>query len=190
VSPAVRACLLCVLFVGAAFGAIEVGVLAFVEEQGQQRSVAGVVLAVWAAGSATGGLVYGGLRLRADASRQLPLLVTLVGVAVALPLVAPSVVVLAVVLAVGGSTIAPWSAVNSVLMSRSAPVGTLTEAFAWNGSMIFGGVAAGTALAGTLADAHGSHGALVVAAVSGACVVLASLLALRVLTSGQDALVV
>jgi MFS family permease len=190
VSPAVRACLLCVLFVGAAFGATEVGVLAFVEEHGQARSVAGVVLAVWSAGSATGGLVYGGLHLRSDASRQLPLLVTLVGVAAALPLLAPSVLLLGALLAVGGSTIAPWSAVNSVLLSRSAPAGTLTEAFAWNGSMIFGGVAGGTALAGALADAHGSHGALAVAAVCGACVVLASLLALRTLGSGQDALVV
>ena len=186
VSSTVRACLLCVLFVGAGFGAIEVGVLAFVEEHGQQRAVAGVVLALWATGSATGGLLYGGLHLRSDAARQLPVMVTLVGVSTALPLLAPSVVLLAVVLVLGGSTIAPWSAVNSVLLGRGAPAGTVTEAFAWSGSMIFGGAAVGTALAGVLADSHGAAGAFAVSAGAGVCVVVASLLALRVLTGSQD----
>jgi MFS family permease len=187
VSPLVRACLLCVLLVGASFGAVEVGVLAFVEEHGQPRSVAGVVLAVWSGGSALGGLLYGGLRLRSDATRQLPVLVGLVGLAAVLPLLAPSVLVLGLLLVLAGSTIAPWSAVNSVLLSRGAPAGTVTEAFAWNSSMIFAGVAVGNALAGQLADAHGSAGAFVVAACGGGCVVLASLLGLRVLRSGAIA---
>jgi hypothetical protein len=181
VSAAVRACLLCVLFVGAGFGAIEVGVLAFVEQHGHPRSVAGVVLAVWSAGSAIGGLVYGGLHLRPDASRQLPVLVALVGIAAWLPLVAPSVVLLAVLLLLGGSTIAPFSAANSVMLGRAAPPGTVTEAFAWSSSMIFAGVAGGTALAGVLADAHAAHGAFAVAAGAGVCVVLASLLAVPAL---------
>lgn len=190
VSAGVRACLLCVLFVGAGFGALEVGVLAFVEEQGQARSVAGLVLSVWALGSATGGLVYGGLHLRSDPARQLPLLVTLVGVGAGLPLLASNVPVLGAVLLVTGSCIAPWSAANSVLISRFAPVGTVTEAFAWNGSMIFGGASAGTALAGVLADAHGSAGAFATAAGAGGCVVLASVLAMRVLGSGRSSAVV
>jgi hypothetical protein len=184
VSPLVRACLLCVLLVGAGFGASEVGVLAFVEEHGRPRAVAGLVLAVWSGGSALGGLLYGGLRLRADAARQLPVLVGLVGIAAALPLLAPSVLLLGLLLLLAGSTIAPWSAVNSVLLGRGAPVGTVTEAFAWNSSMIFAGVAAGNALAGMLADAHGSGGAFLVAACAGGCVVLASLVGLRVLRAG------
>jgi MFS family permease len=181
VSPVVRACLLCVLFVGAGFGAIEVGVLAFVEEHGHARSVAGLVLALWSTGSVAGGLLYGGLHLRSDVSRQLPLLVAFVGLGSALPLLAPSVWLLAVLLVVAGSTVAPWSAANSVLMGRSAPKGTVTEAFAWNGSMIFGGASIGTALAGVLADSHGAGGAFAVAAAAGGCVVVASVLALRVL---------
>jgi MFS family permease len=187
VSPAVRACLLCVLFVGGAFGAIEVGVLAFVEEHGHSRSIAGVVLALWSTGSVAGGLLYGGLHLRADASRQLPLLVTFVGLGAALPLLAPSVWLLAALLVLAGSTVAPWSAANSLLLGRSAPKGTVTEAFAWNGSMIFGGASVGTALAGVLADSHGAGGAFAVAAVAGACVVVTSVLALRVLGGSQVA---
>ena len=190
VSPTVRACLLAVLFVGASFGAIEVGVLAFVEQHGHGRAVAGVVLAVWSVGSVLGGLVYGGLDLRASAGRQLPVLVTLVGVAATLPLLAPSVVLLSLLLLVAGSTIAPWSTVNSLLLSRGAPAGTVTEAFAWNGSMIFGGAAAGTALAGVLADASGARGAFVLAAAAGGCVFLVSVLALRALSGAEHGSVV
>src|SRR4051794_38161120 len=116
VSPVVRACLLNVLWIGTGFGTIEVGVLAFVDETGHSRSAAGVVLAVWSVGSILGGLVYGGLHLRTAASRQLPLLVTVNGLAAALPVLAPDVVILAGLLLVAGSTIAPFSACNSVLI--------------------------------------------------------------------------
>ncbi|MGB8650380.1 MAG: MFS transporter [Mycobacteriales bacterium] len=181
VSPVVRACLLNVLWIGVGFGTIEVGVLAFVEERGSARATAGLVLAVWSLGSVLGGLLYGGLHLRASAARQLPLLVTAVGVGACLPVLAPGVVALALLLMLSGSTIAPFSACNSVLLGSAAPPGTVTEAFAWNGSMIFGGAAAGTALAGVLVDAHGARAAFVATAVSGVLTWLSSLLGVRAL---------
>ena len=181
VSPVVRACLLNVLWIGAGFGAIEVGVLAFVDEHGSPRSVAGVVLAVWSVGSILGGLVYGGLHLATPASRQLPLLVALLAVGTCLPVLAPGVVALALLLAASGSTIAPFSACNSVLLGSAAPPGTVTEAFAWNGSMIFGGAALGTAIAGVLVDAHGARAALLVTAVTGGLALLSSVLGLAAL---------
>ena len=168
VNPVVRACLLNALFVGAGFGTIEVGVLAFVREEGSAGVATGVVLAVWSLGSMVGGLVYGSLRPRAPATRQLPALVTAVAVGACLPVLAPGVVALGALLALSGSTIAPFSACNSVLLGASAPTGTVTEAFAWNASMIFGGAAAGTAVAGVLIDAYGARaafGATVVTAV-------------------------
>jgi MFS family permease len=181
VSPVVRACLLNVLWIGAGFGSIEVGVLAFVDEQGSSRAVAGLVLAVWSLGSIVGGLVYGSVHPRAAASRQLPVLVVAVGVGAALPVLAPGVVLLALLLALSGSTIAPFSACNSVLLGGAAPPGTVTEAFAWNGSMIFGGAAAGTALGGVLVDAHGARAAFVATAVSGVLTIGSSLAGLRAL---------
>jgi MFS family permease len=57
VSPVVRASLLNVLWIGTGFGTIEVGVLAFVDEQGSARATAGVVLAIWSCGSILGGLL-------------------------------------------------------------------------------------------------------------------------------------
>ena len=181
VSPVVRACLLNVLWIGTGFGTIEVGVLAFVEEQGHSRSTAGVVLAVWSLGSILGGLVYGGLHLSSTASRQLPLLVTLTGLAAALPVLAPNVVLLGGLLLLAGSTIAPFSACNSVLIGSSAPAGTVTEAFAWNGSMIFGGAAMGTAIAGVLVDAHGAGAAFLATVVTGVLTIGSSVLGLRAL---------
>lgn len=181
VSPVVRASLLCVLFIGIAFGATEVGVLAFVEEHGHPRSTAGAVLALWAAGSAVGGLVYGGLHLRSDPARQLPLLVSMAGAACSFPLLAPGTVALALLLLLAGCTIAPWNAVNSVVVARAAPPGTTTEAFAWFGTLMFAGGSVGTGLSGLLADTHGSRGAFSVASVAGVLAVGAALLAVRVL---------
>ncbi len=181
VSPVVRACLLNVLWIGMGFGTIEVGVLAFAEQQGQSRATAGVVLAVWSVGSILGGLVYGGLHLRSTASRQLPVLVVAVGLGALLPVLAPGLVLLTVLLVLSGTTIAPFSACNSVLISGAAPAGTVTEAFAWNGSMIFGGAAAGTALAGVLVDAFGARAAFGATAGTGLLVIASSLLGIRAL---------
>ena len=166
-SSAVRALLLTVAGVGATFGAVEVAVPAFVEEQGGRASSAGVLLAVWSAGSIVGGLVYGGLDLRAPHRSQLPVLVTALAVGTALPLLATGTGALGVALFVFGLTIAPFSACNSVLLGRAAPAGTVTEAFAWNTSMIFGGAAVASGVSGVLVERSGPTAALVVTAGAG-----------------------
>ncbi len=183
VSPVVRSLLLTVLFIGVGFGAVEVAVPAFVEEQGSRPGIAGVVLAVWSFGSMVGGLTYGAVHPRTRPARQLPLLVAAVAVGSGLPVLTSSVVWLSVALLLYGSTIAPFSACNSVLLGGHAPAGTVTEAFAWNTSMIFGGAAIGSALAGVLVEASGATAALAVAAVAGVLTVASSLWGLRVLSS-------
>ena len=105
----------------------------------------------------------------------------LVAAGACLPVLAPGVVALALLLALSGSTIAPFSACNSVLLGAAAPPGTVTEAFAWNGSMIFGGAAMGTAVAGVLVEAHGARAALVATVVTGALTLGSSLLGLAAL---------
>ena len=173
-SPAVRALLLTVAGVGATFGAVEVAVPAFVEEQGGRASSAGVLLAVWSVGSIVGGLLYGALDLRAPHRSQLPVLVSALAVGTALPLLATGTTSLGVALFVFGLTIAPFSACNSVLLGRAAPAGTVTEAFAWNTSMIFGGAALASGLSGVLVERSGSTAALVVTAAAGLLAVGAS----------------
>jgi MFS family permease len=173
-SPTVQALLVTVLGVGATFGAVEVAVPAFVEGQGGRAATGGVLLAVWSLGSVAGGLVYGGLHLRAAHRSQLPVLVTAFAVGAGLPLLAGGTVSLGLALFVWGLTIAPFSACNSVLLGQAAPVGTVTEAFAWNTSMIFGGAALANGLSGVLVERYGPPAALLATAVTGLLALAAS----------------
>jgi MFS family permease len=173
-SAAVRALLLTVVGVGASFGAVEVAVPAFVEQTGGRPSAAGLLLAVWSAGSIVGGLVYGGLHLRAPHRSQLPVLVTALAVGTALPLLATGPTSMAVALFCFGLTIAPFSACNSVLLGQAAPTGTVTEAFAWSTSSIFGGAALASGLAGALVESSGPAAALLATAGAGLLAAAAS----------------
>ena len=179
VSPAVRALLLTVFWIGAGFGAVEIAMPAFSESEGSQPAVAGVLLAVWSLGSMVGGLVYGGLDFGRAPVRQLPWLVTGLAAGAALPLLADGPVAMGIALFGFGMTIAPLFSCNSILLGGSAPAGTTTEAFAWNGSMIFGGAALGTAVAGALVESHGATAALVVTAATGTLALLTSIGGLR-----------
>ena len=174
-TPAVRALLLTIVWVGLSFGAVEVAMPAFAEAHGARPASAGVLLAVWSFGSMVGGLVYGGLHLERPQVRQLPLLMTGLAIGSLLPLLAPGTLTMGVALFLFGATIAPTFACNSVLLGRAAPAGTTTETFAWNGSMIFAGSAVGTAVAGGLADSSGPTAALLVTGGAGLLTLLVSL---------------
>ena len=179
VSPAVRALLLTVFWIGTAFGAIEAAMPAFVHDHGRTTAAAGVLLAVWSVGSMAGGLVFGGLVLRWSHVEQLPWLVAALSIGTVLPLLADGPVWMGAALFLYGSTIAPFSTVNSVLLGAAAPQGTTTEAFAWNGSMVFGGAALGTATAGYLVEHVSTTAALGVVPVAGALTLASALWGLR-----------
>ena len=178
----VRSLLLVSACVGAGFGAVEVAMPAFLEEAGRRPGLAGVLLAVWSLGSMAGGLVYGGVHPAVPHRRQLPWLVLALALASSLPLAgAPSLQLLVMSLALFayGVTIAPLGACTSVLLGGAAPVGTVTEAFAWNTSMIFGGAALGAAAAGVLVERSGVVAALALTAGAGVLVLLFGLRAVR-----------
>jgi predicted MFS family arabinose efflux permease len=174
-SRAVLALLLTVVWIGAGFGAVEIAMPAFAEAHGSRPAAAGVLLAIWAAGSMVGGLVYGGLAPSRPPSEQLPWLVTALAVGGSLPLLAQGQGTMALALFAYGFTIAPFFSCNSWLLGEAAPAGTTTEAFAWNSSMIFGGAAIGTALAGTLAEHTGPTAALAVTSAAGVLTFVTSL---------------
>ena len=178
-SSAVRALLLTVFWVGAGFGAVEIALPAFVEEQGRAPSAAGLLLMVWSAGSAVSGLLYGAAAIARPPVRQLPVLVTALALGGVLPLLAGGTWTMGLALFLYGMTIAPLFTCNSMLLSGAAPTGTTTEAFAWNSSMIFGGFALGSALAGTLVETRGIVAALAVATVAGVLALGTSLGGLR-----------
>jgi MFS family permease len=184
VSPSVRGLLLAAAAVGAGFGVLEVALPAFVEDAGSRPSAAGLLIAVWSVGSMLGGLTYGALHPSTPHRRQMQWLMTALAAGTALPLAvdglaAAGPVLMGVALFAYGLAIAPFSACNSFLLGGSAPPGTVTEAFAWNSSMIFGGAAFGAAVAGVLVERSGVTSALLLTAVTGVAALLASLRAVR-----------
>jgi hypothetical protein len=142
------------------------------------------LLAVWSVGSIVGGLTYGAVHLppRSDGSCRCSSPCSGVGTLLPLLVGGPlggGMVMMSVALLGYGLAIAPFFACNSVLLGAAAPVGTVTEAFAWNSSMIFGGAALGSAAAGVLVERSGVVPALGVTALSGLVALLFSLRAVR-----------
>jgi len=123
-----------------------------------------------------GGLVYGSLARRPP----LPLVhaAVLAGLALCiLPLaVAPSVPVMALLLLPAGMFIAPLLATRNELIGWVAPPGAVTEAYMWPVTALVGGVAVGSALAGTIVVESGwqvAFGLAAIPAASGALFALA-----------------
>jgi MFS family permease len=177
----VRRLLGVLLVLGVAFGATEVSVAAYAVEVGS-ASVAGPILAVWATGSALGGLTYGARAWRWPIERQYLWLVAALTGTFVLPLLALGPISLAALLLVGGAAIAPVFACNSALLARVAPPGATTATFAWSGSGIVAGMSVGVGIAGGLVEhAAGSRAGFALA-------VLAGTLALSIVITGRRTL--
>ena len=167
-SPAMRTLVLVLIAVGVLFGAVEVGVAAATAGLGSTAS-AGPLLGLWGAGSLIGGMaaVRLGPGLRGASGLALVLAALTCG-HLLLVAAAGSVPVMAVVLVFGGTAIAPTYAVVYAMVDDAAPAGTETEAFAWLGTAVAIGAAAGSAVAGAAADHAGPQAAFVLAAAAGA----------------------
>jgi MFS family permease len=150
-SPGLRTLVLATLPLGFCFGAMEVTLPAFSEEEAS-RAWAGVLLAVWSLGSAIGGLTYGA---RAGA---LPLASTYVRLMAVVPFTflplaaSPSIAVMPVLCFLAGVAIAPVLAAGNQLAGDVAPAGALTEAYTWPITALVVGLAAGNAVAGALVE--------------------------------------
>ena len=113
---------------------------------------AGVILSVWAAASAVGGLLYGSRAWRT------PLGSVYVRLALVLPLgflpalLAGSVATMALLIIPAGLLIAPLGAAGNQLVSDLAPPGAVTEAYAWPVTALILGFSVGTSLGGTIVE--------------------------------------
>ncbi len=137
--------------IGIIFGAAEVVVVALTQEQGRP-GLAGVMLAVWAAGSLGAGLAVGLLPAPADVVGRLRvslLALTLSFVPLAL---LPQLQWAAVCLFVGGAAISPTLVAAVHLVRASVPEARLTEALSWTTLGLSVGVAPGAALSGWVVD--------------------------------------
>ena len=162
-APGIRTLVLTMFPVGFAFGALEVAIPAFADEQGRPE-LAGVLIAIWSVASLVGGLAYGARPRRGSLTRlhlQVALALPLSFLPLALA-VSPATMALLVVPA--GVLIAPMIATRNELAGKVALAGTETEAYTWPLTALVGGIAFGAAASGALSDALSWQVAVLVAA--------------------------
>jgi MFS family permease len=164
-SPGLRAVLGSLAFVAVGFGVAEVAMPAFAEGLGN-RSGAGGLLAVWGLGSMVGGLAYGARTWSDDPARRYTVLVAMLAAGLVPLAAAGGWLQMGALLLVSGATIAPTVACGYLLIDRSAPAGTVTEAFTWASTGFMSGAALGNALGGVAVDAAGARGGFVAACVA------------------------
>ena len=143
---------------GVLFGAAEVTTVAFADEQGHQ-AWAGGLLALWALGSLTSGVVTGAIAWRRGPDRAGSAGARSAMAATMAPLaLIDSVPVMGVALLVGGFAIAPTLVATLSLTERDVPAGRLTEGMAIMQTGLVAGVAPGATASGFVIDHHGRVG--------------------------------
>lgn len=153
--------------VGGVFGAYEVAVVAYCGEAGSP-SLSGLVLALWATGSALGGLWFGARHWRRPLSVQLLILTGLLTLVLVPSVLAPSLLFLTIVTTIGGAVVAPTLITAFSTCERIVPSRLLTEGLAFTTSALTVGFASGIALAGLLVDRAGSAAAFGLAVLAAA----------------------
>lgn len=162
-SPGIRTLVVASFPVGFCFGVTEVALPAFSGEEGSAE-FAGVLIAIWSAASAAGGLLYGA-RPRRSSLGDLHLRFALLLPLGFLPLAAAtSLPVMALLVIPAGAFIAPLLATRNELVGTVAPEGFATEAFTWPLTALVSGVALGAAASGALVEGPGWQAAVVLGA--------------------------
>jgi predicted MFS family arabinose efflux permease len=152
-------CLMCLAFTG-----LEFSVIAWTTDRGTP-GLSGVMLALWATGSALGGVVVGSLVDTRPRLVPRAILVTL-GVAVLAPAMPPVSAgvpwLVGPLLVVAGLAIAPCLAGLYLAMGELAPERRRAESFGWLTTAATLGFTAGSILTGAILDVSGPAAALAV----------------------------
>jgi MFS family permease len=181
--PGVQVLMVCYAGMGFLLGAVDVTMIAFAREQGAP-GLGGVLLALTAAGSLTGGAFYGAMDWQLPKARLLPITTCVLALG-AVPLAfAPSFAVMALLAIVAGFAIAPALIAGTTLLQSLAPEDSLSEAFSWLTSTGSVGIALGTAVAGRLAGLGGFGSAAWMAVAGGVVALVLSVAGQSVLRRG------
>ncbi|MGD0375140.1 MAG: MFS transporter [Streptosporangiaceae bacterium] len=168
------------LFVGAMFATIDLSTVDFAQRQGH-KPLAGVILGIYALGSAIGGLWYGSRTWRARLERRFAVTLCCTAAGVATFWAQPGLLSLTLIIFFCGLTISPTLIAGYGLIERQAPAERRTEGLTWLGSAISIGVAGGSAAAGHIIDVAGPHWGYAFAACCGAMAAAICLLGLGTL---------
>lgn len=146
----VRRVLLSILGLAFAWGALELAIPAYAE---QNDASAGALLSIWAVGSVIGGLGYAARTWGGTPQRMMGILLGLNLVSFLILFLSQTPLQLGILLLLTGVVNAPVIATFYVLIEELAPAGTVTEAFTWISTTFLVGISGGVALAGIVADA-------------------------------------
>ncbi|MET9495113.1 MFS transporter [Streptomyces sp. NPDC006552] len=163
---------------GAIFGAVDVVTVAFAEDQGH-KSLASVVLAVYASGSCVAGAVFGLLHFTGAPARRWLVGVVAMGLSMIPLQLVGNLAFLAVALFVAGLSIAPTMITTMALVEQHVPRAKLTEGMTWVSTGLAVGVALGSSAAGWVIDAAGAKAGYGVPGVAGAVAVVVAFLGYR-----------
>jgi MFS family permease len=174
-NPELRILLAPMVLMGAALGAIDVGLPSLALNAGSRPS-SGLLLALWSLGSLSGGLWFGSRSWRAPLAERYRVL-TVATVISTVPLIAARTIPEGMACALlAGVTIAPAFSCLYALVGRVVSPGSETEAFTWAASALIVGLAIGSALSGGAIDLVGVSGPFVLSCTASG---LTALLALR-----------
>ncbi|GIG69171.1 MFS transporter [Phytomonospora endophytica] len=161
-----------------AIGFIEVAIIARAIEL-NSASAAGVLLAIWAAGSVVGGLTFGARDWPGSVQKQCGVLLGLTALGFCTLVIGHNLAVLYPLMFLAGLAVSPSATTLATICGRLAPPHNRTEAFTWLASATGLGGAGGYALGGVLV----SHTNAVTAFLTGAAIpVLAVVLVLALPT--------
>jgi len=147
---------------GVAAGILNLAFAAFAAAHGGV-AWAGVLVAVWGAGSLAGGLAYGSRNWRFPAERRAMVCLALFSAVLMLLAAAPGLPSLAVLMIPLCIPLSPWLGSLSASVQRAVPAAGTTEAFAWTFAVITVGMAAGNACGGVITQAANARAAFLAA---------------------------
>ena len=165
-APGMLAVLGVALALVAALGAVDLVIVAWSRDTGQP-ALAGVLAAVWALGSLSGGVIAGAFTR--PPRLTLRLLCTCLGISAAVPTLPPvldpsSPWLIGAVLFVGGAAIAPTLAAGTAKVGEFAPAARRGEAFGWLSTAATTGIAFSSPVTGFVLDHFGAAAGVAAAA--------------------------
>ncbi|MCB0896540.1 MAG: MFS transporter [Nocardioides sp.] len=159
---------------GVLFGAAEVTTVAFADEQGH-KALSGLLLALWALGSLSSGVITGAVRWRRGPSVRVRWGALAMACAMTPLYFVGSLPLMGATLFVAGFAIAPTMIAAMSLTEEVVPSGRLTEGMAIMQTGLVAGVAPGATLSGLVVDHAGASAAYLVSVAAGAVAALAGL---------------
>jgi predicted MFS family arabinose efflux permease len=134
---------------GVAAGILNLALVAFAAAHGSV-AWAGVLVAIWGAGSLAGGVAYGSRNWPGTVEARAMSCLALFGTGLMVLAAAPGLAVLAVLMIPLGLPLSPWLGSLSASVQHAVPAASSAEAFAWTFAAVTVGMSAGNAVAGVI----------------------------------------